>query len=114
MKVLFFVPNTSAYPDRIKLLINISKRIEKFTLLIGSNDNNTCIDTCNLVELAFRRGRFINNRLIAGRSLFFLRTISMPIVEPRLAGFTTKGKPKGILSGTEGFSNGKKSGTGRL
>lgn len=68
MKVLFFLSNTSAYLDRIKLLRSISKRVEKFTLLIGNNDNDICFDTCKIVELAFNRGKFIKNRLVAGRT----------------------------------------------
>ena len=59
MHVLFFLPNIKSYRDRVRLLMEVSKGLDRLTLLIGLKDAEISMegyDRFHLVEVGFRPG----------------------------------------------------------
>ena len=58
-RVLFFLPNISTYPDRVSLLMEVSRGLDRLVLLVGRKDvelDTTGFERFQVAEVGFRPG----------------------------------------------------------
>ena len=83
-RVLFFLPSLGAYRDRVQLLMEVSRGVERLVLLVGVADAGLDASGYNhfrLVEVGFRRGlrplNMLRSRVLAAR---LIRSESINVV----------------------------------
>ena len=67
-RVLFFLPSLRAYRDRVQLLMEVSRGVELFVLLVGIADGELDVlghDRFRVVQVGFKRGQRPLNKLRA-------------------------------------------------